>query len=461
MTPPSNPTDEPDFGRYRVQAKLRAGPVTDFYRAEQVPLGRVVFIKALGRGILPTSPFASALEREAKLLTALDHPNVIRVLDFVRDEASMWLVLEYVDGFSLDEILAAKGRLSLAGAVAIALSVAEALGHAHAHGVVHRDLQPHNVLVSQAGVVKLANFAAAADERLPTAPELLEGSAGFGTPAYMSPEQLLGEPEDARSDLYSLGIVLFEMLTGQRPFDGEGRGVRRGRRDSALPPGRIVAGASASLDRAVRRCLAKMPGDRHSTAAELARVLAAELGEAGFGSPTEAVRAELVRLGLVADPTITPARPGSLRVAANRVRPLTVRTALAGQLVALGLIVAGGTAIQHSSAVARRERASGGEARLELVPPHAGYLRVVVDPWAHVIVDGEEVDTTPFAEAIALPAGVHYVRLEHPNAPAERRTVTLEPGETVLLDVKMNIARPKITHPEGEPTPSLMDPSTP
>src|SRR5215475_10961920 len=228
------PGDEPAFDGYRVVAKIRSGPITDLYRAEQVELGRLVFIKALGRSILPASPFAVALEREARLLTDLDHPGIVRVLDFVKRERAMWLVLEHTDGFPLDEVVAKKGRLDPRAAVAIALLLADALAHAHAHGVVHRDLQPHNVLLAKTGAVKLTNFVAAAAERLPTAPELLEGSTGFGTPAYMSPEQLLGEPEDARSDLFSLGIVLYEMLTGKRPYDsGEDRPLSsRSRHDS-------------------------------------------------------------------------------------------------------------------------------------------------------------------------------------------------------------------------------------
>ncbi len=452
------PGEEPSFGGYRVIAKLRSGPITDLYRAEQTELGRLVFIKALGRGILPSSPFAAALEREARLLTELDHPGVIRVLDFVRGDRSMWLVLEHVDGWPLDEVVARKGKLAPQAAVAIAQSVAEALEHAHGRGVIHRDVQPHNILVAKSGAVKLVNFAAATDERLPTAPELLEGSSGFGTPAYMSPEQLLGEPEDARSDLYSLGIVLYEMLTGKRPFDAGDDRPTRGRHDSMAPPSRAVPEIPASLDRAVRRCLAKLPSDRFATAAELRRDLSTEFAEVA-GAPADVISAELVRLGLV--PSTDGAKKDVARPSLIRKKPLTVGTAVRGYVVALLLIVAGGAAIERTSIARRGDGTRSGAGRLDLVPSNAGYLRVAVDPWANVVVDGVQVETTPFAHSIPLTPGVHYVRLEHPKAPVERRTVTLSPGETVLLAVKMDLPRPQVVRPENSASPSLTDPSTP
>jgi serine/threonine protein kinase len=460
------PTTEPPgeamtFEGYRVVAKIRSGPITDLYRAEQIELGRLVFIKALGRGILPASPFAAALEREARLLTELDHPGVIRVLDFVRAERAMWLVLEYVDGWTLEELIGLKGKLAPQGAVAVALAVADALAHAHGRGVIHRDVQPHNILVSKAGAIKLVNFAAAAGERLPTAPEMLEGTTGFGTPAYMSPEQLLGEPEDARSDLFSLGIVLYEMLTGRRPFDtaDERAPSSRSRSDSISPPSRLVPEIAGSLDRIVRRCLAKLPSDRNANAQELSRALVSELDLPGAAT-AEVIAAELSRLGLSTTVSIG-ARPDAVRPSLIRKRPATVGTAFKGYLVALALVLLGGTAIERGSLARRSDRSRTGGGQLVLVPPRAAYLRVVVDPWANVIVDGEQVDTTPFARSIPLSRGVHYVRLEHPKAPVERRTVTLEAGETVLLDVKMDLPRARASHPEGPSRPNLTDPSTP
>jgi serine/threonine-protein kinase len=180
------------------------------------------------------------------------------------------------------------------------------------------------------------------------------------------------------------------------------------------------------------------------------------LEETGFRKPEDAIRAELVRLGL--SPT-EPPRRDSMRPTKIRARAPTVFALARGHVLSLVLIIAGAAAIQYSSR-GRRETAPGGATHLALVPPRAGYLRVVADPWAHVIVDGEPVDTTPFAHAIPLTAGAHYVRFEHPSAPTERRTVTLQPDETVLLDVKMDIPRGNAPKPEVS-LPSLSDPATP
>jgi eukaryotic-like serine/threonine-protein kinase len=428
----------PAFDGVQIIEKLGAGPIADLYHGVQQPLGRPVLIKSLSSSILPSSPFAATLEREARLLAELHHPNILRVHDFVRRDDRMWLVLEFVDGWTLAELLRKVGPLEPAAAAAIGLEISRALEHAHGRGIVHRDVQPKNVLVSRSGQVKLVNFSVAVDERLPTAPELLDGSESFGGPHYMSPEQILGEPPDPRSDLFSLGVVLYELASGRRPFDApdERTTTQRIRHDVPVPLGRVAPAVPTALERAVTRCLEKMPSDRFFAASELSLALQALLSEAE-GSSRDQIRQALTNAGLLEQgPRSTVEPPASRALAAD---PTSLRPAVRGLLVCSALIVVGGAVLQW---VAWREGAGalrGRSTRLELAPSQPGYLRVVADPWAHVIVDGQRVETTPFARAIPLPAGVHYVRLEHPNARTERRTVTLAPGETVLLDVKLEL----------------------
>jgi eukaryotic-like serine/threonine-protein kinase len=436
----------PSFDGYRVLEKVRGGPIAEIYRAIQIPLERPVTVKSLGPGILPSSPFALGLEREARLLAQLSHPNVIALYDFVRSGDRMWLVLEHVEGLTLAELLGKERRLPQAAAAAVAKALAGALGHAHERGIVHRDLRPANVLVSQNGEVKLTDFAIASDERLPTAPELLDGSGGQPSIAYASPEQVLGEQPDPRSDLFSLGAVLFELLAGEPPFGSDGdRGASVRIRNEPTPPlGRFVPNLLPSLERIVQRCLQKLPAHRFQSANELERALDAALSELG-AEPRQALLGALENAGL----EVRGALPAPADAPARRPPPSVFATGRV-LVLALCLLLAGAFAIEMVARRAGRkddERARQG--RLELAPTNPGYLRVVAEPWAHVIVDGQKLETTPFARPIPLSAGTHYVRLEHPFAPTERRTVELLPGETILLDVTLKVRRPS-----GEPPPS-------
>jgi eukaryotic-like serine/threonine-protein kinase len=434
-------TATPDFDGCQVIKRLHQGPIADVYHAIQQPLGRPVLIKALSSSILPSSPFAATLEREARLLAELHHPNILHIHDFVRRGDRMWLVLEFVDGWTLEDLLEKQIELAPEAAAAIALEVARALEHAHQHAVIHRDIRPSNIVISRKGGVKLVNFAVAVDERLPTAPELLDGATAIGGPAYMSPEQILGEPPDPRSDLFSLGSVIYELVSQRRPFpdDGSRSATQRIRHDPPIPLSRLVPSVPAPLERIVQRCLAKLPSDRFGSSAELVQALRQVVREAGGKSAQQVIGRALLAARLTDHAPPAEAEPKISR--GPKLRSAGVGPAVRGLLVAFGLVVFGGGVIQY---MARQGGAQPHtrrtQTRLELVPQPMGHLRVVATPWAHVSVDGQRVATTPFAHPIPLEAGVHYVRLEHPNAPVERRTVDLVAGETVLLDVKMDIA---------------------
>ena len=281
----------PTFEGCDVLERLRSGPVADLYRAVQQPLGRPVTIKALGASVVAASPFASALEREARLLAQLGHPNVIGLYDFVRRDERMWLVLEHVEGWTLAEVLEKTGKLPQAAALFVAKALASALEHAHEHGVIHRDVRPQHVLLSRTGDVKLTDFSVAADERLPTAPEILSGATGPPSLSYASPEQILGEPPDPRSDLFSLGVVLFELLAGTPPFGGSNdrSATTRIRNEPPPPLGRFVPDLLPALERVVLRCLQKLPSDRFQSAAELGEALELAERELGVAEPRSAL----------------------------------------------------------------------------------------------------------------------------------------------------------------------------
>ncbi len=430
------------FGPYRVLDELGSGSLSTVYRAVQEPLGRVVAIKALKSTIAPTSPFAAQLEREARVLASLGHPNIVMLHDFVKTQSQMWLVLELIDGFSLATVLGKRARFAPDFAATIGLEVARALAHAHERGVVHRDVKPGNVLVSKRGEVKLVDFGIAQRERLPSADEPLaraprtETDAAFGTPAYMSPEQILGERVDARSDVFSLGVVLYQLLAGSRPFDREGDSDRRAaaqriRRDPAPPLRDRAPEVPRPLERIVMRCLEKLPADRFPSADEVVERLEGYIRSRTSDRPTAIVLRTLVAAGLVEGEAGT-----------DRWQVQEKRQPIGGTLAgfaAIAIAFATATGVLQWSARGARAAAQAGSRPLELAPANAGSLRVMATPWAEVSVDGQRIDVTPMARPIPLPAGPHFVILTHPNTPAEKRAITITAGETTTLDVAMRV----------------------
>jgi hypothetical protein len=429
--------DLPIVEGFRVLEELGSGSLSSVYKAVEEPVGRTVALKVLKSTIAPSSPFAAQLEREARVLAQLNHPNVGSLYAFAKTDARMHLVLEFVDGYSLATVLKKRPGVPPDSVAAVGAAVARGLAHAHEHGVVHRDIKPANVLVSRRGEVKIFDFGIAqraAGAAGGSAPRL-EDVTAFGTPAYMSPEQILGETVDARSDVFSLGVVLYQLLCGARPFErgdeGAGRpSAQRIRRDPPIPLHRRAPDVPLGLERIVMRAIEKLPADRCQTAEALADQLE-EFADARSGMRSEAlVMQALVHAGLV-EP-----REGSGTSAPRERARASVRRAVAG-LAGLGAVaIAAGVALQ---ATAHREGQSAGSRPLELVPPAPGYLRVLATPWAEVWIDGQRVDVTPFARAIPLPPGTHYLTLVHPNAPVEKRTFVVQPSETRTIDVVMAV----------------------
>ena len=355
----------PSFDGCQVTATVRTGAVADLYAGVQLSLGRRVLIKALSPSILPSSPFAATLEREAQLLAELDHPNILRIHDFVRKNDRMWLVLEHVEGWSLEELVERKQRLSPSFVTAVALEIARALDHAHQKGIVHRDVRPHNVMVSRLATVKLVHFNVAVNDRLPSLPELLDGTAASDRIVFMAPEQILGERPDPRSDLFSLGVTMYRALSGHWPFgDGNEPATQQIRHHSPAPLGRLVDGIPASLERTVHRCLQKVATDRFSSAAELVVALAAILEELGQRSPRTNIVGGLAEANLAEVRPVAENQPPSI-VARADPRSKAFRAAILGSVLACGLIVVGGSAIfavasgSESGAASRRRSSIG------------------------------------------------------------------------------------------------------
>ncbi len=440
---------EPHFDGCEIVRKLRSGPATDWYLGKQRSLGRAVVIKALSPNVLPESPFAGPLAREAKLLAQLQHKNIVQLYEFAQRPKSMWLVLEHVDGASLEELLEASPRLAVPAALAITMQLVATLGYVHSRGVVHRDVHPKNIWVSREGEVKLSNFFLAAEHSTPSPPELLEADSGFESPSYMSPEQLLSEAPDPRSDLFSVGVILYEMITGHRPFDASDTRTTTQRIRHEPPPNisQFAPDTPPSVERVILRALQKLPADRFQDAAEMLVMLEAAWAQYGNPDAREMILDELSARELITRTTVVrQARPVAKEQGSTLLRATGVYSAC------FALLAAGGALIQGLSE--RRESVEPTERGvLELAPADAGYLSCLVNPWAHIIVDGQRVATTPFATPIPLRPGTHYVKLEHPNAPVEQRVLDVSPGQRITLEVQMQLppAAP-------EPEPDLMAP---
>jgi eukaryotic-like serine/threonine-protein kinase len=343
-------------GRYRLDAEIGRGGMSTVYRAFDTVLERPVAIKLMHREIAADSDQLERFRREARSVAQLNHPHVVTVIDAGEEPTSdrhypgsngtmdtPYIVLEYVDGDTLKDIIRSDGPLPIPQAIAYAIEIARALGAAHERQIVHRDVKPHNVLISEEGGAKITDFGIArtlSEEGLTMAGRVL------GTTDYVSPEQALGQPVTGQSDVYSLGVVLFEMLTGEVPFRGSSpvavamKHVREDVPDVQLLRPEISAATAAVVERAVSKDLSRRYPDAASMVADLEEVLAIEAARAGqaTGEATSVLR------------TLPgPARrrlPWRMRHPARWVLSL----ALLGAIVAIALIVAAGRAHRGAGA---------------------------------------------------------------------------------------------------------------
>jgi len=284
-------------GRYRLDGEIGRGGMSTVYRAFDTVLERPVAIKLMHREIAADSDQLERFRREARSVAQLNHPHVVTVIDAGEEPSPEWerdgadgaggtpfIVLEYVEGETLKDVIRRDGPLEIPQAIAYAIEIARALGAAHERQIVHRDVKPHNVLISEEGGAKITDFGIA---RTLTEEGLTIAGRVLGTTDYVSPEQALGQPVTGQSDLYSLGVVLFEMLTGDVPFHASSpvavamKHVREDVPDVQFLRPEISAATAAVVDRAVSKDLARRYPDATSMLADLEDVLAVEAARAG------------------------------------------------------------------------------------------------------------------------------------------------------------------------------------
>jgi tRNA A-37 threonylcarbamoyl transferase component Bud32 len=371
-------------GRYRLDAQVGAGGMSTVYRAFDATLERRVAIKLMHREIASDSDQLERFRREARSVAQLSHPHIVGVIDAGEDEGRPYIVFEYVEGETLKDRIRRMGRLPVDEAIAYAIEIARALDAAHARHIVHRDVKPQNVLIDEEGSAKVTDFgiARSLDEEGLTA----DGRV-LGTTDYVSPEQALGHDVNGQSDLYSLGIVLYEMLTGDVPFHGENqvsvamKHVREDVPDVQARRSEVSASLASVLDRMTDKDLGRRYRDATTLVADLEEALAIEAARAGrsTGEATAVLRTL---------PATTRRRlPLRMR------RPVPVLAVIA--LLAVGAIVAG---LLLKEGVDRTQRGTGaGKVKVEAGTKVVSVKRKSAKDYDPIGGDGEHADQAPLA----------------------------------------------------------------
>jgi serine/threonine-protein kinase len=351
--------------RYRVDARIGSGGMAEVYRGHDPVLNRTVAIKILLAQWARDMSFVDRFRREAQAAARLNHPNIVAVYDTGVDGDTKWIVMEYIEGKTLHDFLADGRRPTPVQACEIAGSICGALASAHAQGVIHRDIKPANVMVTRDGTVKLMDLGIA---RLVTGPETApQTSAILGTASYMSPEQAQGRPIDERTDLYSTGAVLYELLTGRPPHTGDSPVAIAYKQVNEVPPPPSTTNADVTpaLDAVVMRALAKNPANRYQSAREFAE----DLERVRTGQ--EVLATPLLAAGAAAAATQVISRPQATSVLPPREEPPgSGRKVWLGVLIGIiVLAVLGALGFLLASLLTQDENPNAG---LKTVPPVVG-----------------------------------------------------------------------------------------
>lgn len=442
------------------------------YRAHDPLIDRTVAIKTVGCAGLSREEAKAFEERfycEAKSAGRLNHPNIVTIHDVGRSDDLAYIAMEFLNGRTLREILDSGVVLPIERSADIAAQIADGLAFAHANSVVHRDIKPANIMVFENGTVKIADFGVA---QIPSGSNTVAGTA-FGSPKYMSPEQITGQKVDGRSDIFSLGAVLYEMLVGRPPFAGDNlEALLYQVLNSAPPlPSSFNASLPSGFDRIVARALAKNPDKRFQNAADMAAALRK------YRRIAKMAQAQAKTEAAGATAKSATARPGDATVLVKTVPVQTKKapTSILRYAIPLGLLalLAAGwlflrpaTSPQPATALSGTTAETPASVPKEAVEPVApsapepavsppaiatqqaepaplaapvateGRIRLAIAPWGEVYVNGKKAGVSPPLNEILLPAGKHSIEVRNGSFTPYRKSVDLAPDASLRIKHK-------------------------
>jgi eukaryotic-like serine/threonine-protein kinase len=373
-----------NYGRHQILKELGKGSMGVVYKAHDPQIDRLVALKVLRPDRVSTQAFLQRFMKEARAIGRLSHPNIVVVYDVGEEHGTVYIAMEFLEGKPLDEIVKSESFQS-DEIIELGVQVAEALDYAHRKGVVHRDIKPSNIIVQPDGQIKITDFGIAHMED-PEVTQQTQAGEILGTPAYMSPEQVLSQPVDGRSDLFSLGVILYELATGKRPFRGENLAAifRSITDEDPTEPIMVKPDVSPGLSGVIMRSLAKSPENRFGTGKDLAEAL------------RDCCQVIPVSPGTIPPPAKESRRP-ILRLSVS----LVFLSCLAGLAIYLYFREPLKLPLTVSPLVSIPSPTPA---------PKLGALKIDSSPvGAQVLVDGEIKGNTPVN--IQLPVGPHEVRL--------------------------------------------------
>lgn len=446
------------LGNFELLDEVAEGGMGVLRLARQPELDRLVVLKRMRRRLANDPSMVARFEREARAAAAVQHQNVVAVYDCFRHRGDHYIAQEFVDGLDLGDALQKVQRIDPGIAARIALGVALGLEEVHSRGIVHRDLKPSNVLIGHGGDVKIADFGIAIERK---GPGLTRPGTMLGSVPYMSPEQMMGEQVDYRSDLFSFGILLYEMVTGEPPFQESVEGspdtlLERMQRGRFVSPKKHGVDLPFWMGRLIRRCLRPRAADRPQTATAVRRILSRKLRAGAPEESRRVIASWMASRGITRlSETDTMLRPTVVPATAFRF-PRRLGWVWASTLGAAALLIfvvtrsSGPEPVPPANTVWVPEPPA-----IEAPPPESAgallpvsvagapvpapvslrpaELRIVASPWAKVTVDGERTFYTPRAAPVELEPGRHRIVLEHPAYARHVVHLDLEAGQTFDL----------------------------